>query len=111
MTTDNNERDLKLLFGELKAADERHTPPFGGVGSSHAARQQAHGSSGRFNHLLAAGAVALLMLMGTILAFGIFRSRPDTATKEEEQWAAFSNWEAATDSLLAVSSDAGAKNL
>ena len=100
MITRNHERDLSLLFDELKAADAQHTPPFTSIEGLDAPVGPSHRPLGRLQWALAAGTVAIL----AALALGSFRSHEDTATKEEQQWAAFSNWEAATDTLLAMSS-------
>ncbi|NQU09600.1 hypothetical protein HQ590_02325 [bacterium] len=100
MNTDETESELKQLFREQREQDARHRPAFQRL--ARPAESDAPGRPGlTIPWLRLAAAAAVLVAVGVLL-----RPAPQDrriAADDWQQWAALSNWQAPTDSLLTVS--------
>jgi hypothetical protein len=97
MNSDQNDRDLRQLFQDLKSRDSQRVPPFDALArtpNSAAVRWRVTWRRFRF------AAAAVLLLVATL----VFVMRPDSLEAEMQQWAMLSQWTASTDALLDVSS-------
>jgi hypothetical protein len=103
MNTEKTEKELRLLYCELRTQVERHVPSFATLTSDSASASDASTSPVSFQWLrFALGTIAIVLLLASITA-AANRIRARALQRDMQQWAELSAWEARTDALLSIS--------
>ena len=104
MNTEKPEKELRLLYHELRTQVERQVPSFATLTSNSASASRASTSQGSFQWFrFAPGTIAIVLLLaGITVAANRIRAR--ALQRDLQRWAELSAWEAPTDPLLSISS-------
>jgi hypothetical protein len=115
MNSDKIEEKIRGLFQEVKRHDLQHAPAFNDI--LNRKMSQGSGTKGIALPWIHIAAAAAVIFLGVAL-FVFYCRQPESGLQSEpvagiqketepevpDQWTAFSNWQASTDSLLTVSS-------
>jgi hypothetical protein len=101
MNTEKIENELRQLFGELRANDSQRVPSFYSVTRASSSTTSTPRKSSPWFRFLSATAVLVLLIAGIALA--ALHSHTRSFEREMQRWAALSDWETPTDTLLSIS--------